>query len=86
MKRLVIFLIIICIAGIPFLDSAYAGSAAVAEKGAVSGDNQTAASKSDKTIQKKQEAAGAEFSGYPKSYVVPKGVCETNEPVMKIGK
>ncbi|MBI3754566.1 MAG: hypothetical protein HY265_00160 [Deltaproteobacteria bacterium] len=28
----------------------------------------------------------AEFSDYPKSFVVPKGVCETKEPVMVFDK
>ena len=44
-------------------------------------------SKQPKTkISKKKKVEDPVFSDYPKSFVVPKGVCETKEPVMTIEK
>ena len=39
-----------------------------------------------KKISKKKKVEDPVFSDYPKSFVVPKGVCETKEPVMTIEK
>lgn len=56
------------------------GGAAVVEK--QSGES----TKSDKPKERQTTADDLYFSDYPKSFVVPKGVCETKEPVMVIGK
>lgn len=56
------------------------GGAAVVEK--QSGES----TKSDKLKERQTTADDLYFSDYPKSFVVPKGVCETKEPVMVIGK
>lgn len=39
--------------------------------------------KTKKTLKKKK-GEDSDFSDYPKSFVIPKGVCETKEPVMTI--
>jgi len=39
--------------------------------------------------ESKQKPGGddnAVFSGYPETFIIPKGVCERNEPVMEIKK
>lgn len=41
--------------------------------------------KTKKTLKKKK-GEDSDFSDYPKSFVIPKGVCETKEPVMTIEK
>ncbi|GAB4410723.1 MAG: hypothetical protein OHK0032_06510 [Thermodesulfovibrionales bacterium] len=46
-------------------------------------------SPSSSSTESKQESGsndGATFSGYPETFIIPKGVCERNEPVMEIKK
>lgn len=75
MKYFVIILAIIC-----FLASLSAGSI-FADETANTGD--TAADKETSPSAKKE--SDDNFSDYPKSFIVPKGVCETQkEPAMTI--
>jgi len=91
MRYYFILLTMICILGLPLAADIYGGdsanvikesksSAAIAEQYP---DTETQSGEKN-TINNK--ADNANFSDYPKSFVIPKGVCETNEPAMIINR
>ena len=91
MRYFFILLTTICILGLPFAANIYGGDSADAIQDSKSGSvitgehPETAIPSGDKnTIE--NETDDANFSDYPKSFVIPKGVCETKEPVMIINR
>lgn len=88
MKYLLIFLTMISLSAGSYAVGGMDSSKTVKDKkgGAVVEKQSGESTKSDKLKERQTTADDLYFSDYPKSFVVPKGVCETKEPVMVIGK
>ena len=91
MRYFFILLTTICMLGLPLAADLYGGDSANVIKDSKNDtaitekhpDTATQSGEKD-TIENKTDDAN--FSDYPKSFVIPKGVCETNEPAMIINR
>ena len=89
MKYLIVLTAILCFLAVPCADDIFAEEAAGAAKRTSKAveKRETADTTADreKPLPAKKETED-DFSDYPKTFTIPKGVCETNEPAMVIEK
>lgn len=89
----VILLVFIFLSGILFVVASYAsdspfpkGSQMMEDEGKDSNERSIRSDVQGGRPATHDRDMKTDFSGYPESFVIPRGVCEVNEPVMVIGK
>ncbi len=89
MKHFIILTAILCLLAVPCAGGIFAGETAGAakrtSKAVEKRETIDTTADREKPLPAKKEAED-EFSDYPKTFTIPKGVCETNEPAMVIEK
>jgi len=89
MKHFIILTAILCFLAVPCAGGIFAGETAGAakrtSKAVEKRETVDTTADREKPLPAKKEDED-DFSDYPKTFTIPKGVCETNEPAMVIEK